>query len=195
MRNLLTRQIRAKYDAWKRLGELPREKAMQSYVDELQKIVETMSYTDNVADFYGSIGQLDNVNLVDLQLIAPEAINKARSNPNSPLHSRETSPTRPIANGYVNGYQNGFSHSATDTSDDDEYIDTVEVSKIKVDQVQGRFWCKFILQDEIPVVPIEHTSRQRDRKLNYAQQNGGIHKKVRTSPALIVCHEIGIKRA
>ncbi|CRK96362.1 CLUMA_CG009779, isoform A [Clunio marinus] len=146
---------RAKYDAWKRLGEMPKEKAMESYVDELRKIVETMSYTENVADFYGSIDEC-SVSLEDLQLVAPAAIEKARSNPNSPLHSRETSPMR---NDVIpNGYVNGFNHSATDTSDDDEYIDTVE--------------------DEIPVVPIvDHMTRQRDRKLNYSQQNGGIHKK------------------
>lgn len=107
---------------------MPKEKAMSSYVEELQKIVETMSYTENVADFYGSIGDLNNVSIDDLALVAPAAIKKERSNPHSPLHSRETSPTRNISNGYVNGYQNqnGYSHSATDTSDD-EYIDTVEV--------------------------------------------------------------------
>lgn len=107
---------------------MPKEKAMTLYVEELQKIVETMSYTENVADFYGSINELDNVSMEDLALIAPAAIQKERSNPHSPLHSRETSPTRSIPISYVNGYQNqnGYSHSATDTSDD-EYIDTVEV--------------------------------------------------------------------
>lgn len=128
--NVFNRANRAKYDAWKRMGELPREKAMEGYVEELRKIVETMSYSENVADFYGSIQELDNVNLSDLQLIAPAAIQKEISNPDSPLHSRETSPQRPITNGYGNGYQNGYSHSATDTSDDDEYIDTVEVIEI-----------------------------------------------------------------
>lgn len=107
---------------------MPKEKAMKSYVEELQKIVETMSYTDNVADFYSSIDQLDNVSIEDLQLVAPAAIKKSLSNPESPLHSRETSPTRIISNGpsdFVNGYQNGYNHNSTDTSDD-EYIDTVE---------------------------------------------------------------------
>jgi len=117
---------RAKYDAWKRLGELPNEKAMQSYVDELRKIVETMSYTDNVADFYGSINELDNVNVQDLELIAPDAIRKVRSRPNSPFASREASPVR-AAGQLTNGYTNGHHQSATDTSDE-EYIDTVEVS-------------------------------------------------------------------
>lgn len=109
---------------------------MESYVDELRKIVETMSYTDNVADFYGSLNQLDNVSVEDLQLVAPAAIKKARSNPNSPLHSREASPTRDTesaTNGFTNGYQNGYSHSATDTSDD-EYIDTVEVRTLRSDR-------------------------------------------------------------
>ena len=106
---------------------MPREKAMTLYVEDLQKIVETMSYTENVADFYSSVDQLDNVSMEDLALVAPEAIKKERSNPHSPLNSRETSPTRSIPSGYTNGYQNGYSHSATDTSDD-EYIDTVEVN-------------------------------------------------------------------
>lgn len=114
---------------------MPKEKAMQAYVDELRKIVETMSYTDNVADFYSSVSQLDNVSIEDLQLVAPVAMEKARSNPNSPLHSRnasrETSPvgSRPevgkIPNGYTNGYHNGYG-TTSDTSDE-EYIDTVEV--------------------------------------------------------------------
>lgn len=127
---ILNVPIRAKFDAWKRLGALPRDKAMEAYVDELRKIVETMSYTDNVADFYGSIGQLDNVSIEDLQLVAPVAIKQARSDPNSPLHSRETSPTRSINDMIPNGYVNGYNgHSATDTSDE-EYIDTVEVRKV-----------------------------------------------------------------
>lgn len=112
---------------------MPREKAMEAYVDQLRKIVETMSYTENVADFYGSINQLDNISFDDLQLVAPEVIKKERSNPNSPLNSRETSPARTVdsipSGVYTNGYQNGYSLSTTtDTSDDDEYIDTVEVS-------------------------------------------------------------------
>lgn len=112
------------------MGEMPMEKAMEAYVDELRKIVETMSYNDNVADFYSSVAQLDNVSLEDLQLVAPVAIQHNLSNPNSPLHSRETSPTRSVEC-IPNGYQNGYGHSATDTSDD-EYIDTVEVRRRKL---------------------------------------------------------------
>lgn len=122
------------------MGELPREKAMVAYVDELRKIVETMSYNDNVADFYSSVAQLDNVSLEDLQLVAPAAIENNLSNPNSPLHSRETSPTRiieNIPNGYTNGYQNGYGQSATDTSDD-EYIDTVE-ARVKKHRCESYF--------------------------------------------------------
>lgn len=139
------------------MGELPREKAMESYVDELRKIVETMSYTENVADFYGSISELDNINFEDLELVAPSAIKKVRSQPDSPFRSRETSPGRP--EDIQNRFNGNFQHSATDTSDDDEYIDTVED------------------EDEVPVVPVEHMTRPRDRRQNYAQQNGGIHNK------------------
>lgn len=114
---------RAKYDAWKRLGEMPKEKAMESYVDELKKIVETMSYTDNVANFYGSIQDLGNVKLEDLALVAPETINRQTSDPNSPLHSRNHSRFNSRDGSPTRTPQNSF----TDTSDE-EYIDTVDVS-------------------------------------------------------------------
>lgn len=148
---------RAKWDAWNRLGDMPREMAMQKYVDELKKIVETMSYTDNVANFleYGNGGVNGNdssdsgVSLNDLEMVAPEAIQKVRSRPNSPIASRDTSPARsspvptqqqPLVNGFhspvpvkplTNGYhhyQNGGSGTQSDLSDD-EYIDTVEDSE------------------------------------------------------------------
>lgn len=134
---------KAKWDAWKSLGQLPREEAMKRYVEELRKIIETMSYTDNVAQFMGSINELDNIDVSDLEAVAPEAIQKARSHPNSPFASRESSPVRAAQrngsvshktqNGYLsasetNGdsdytHQNG--HSVVDHSDD-EYIDTIE---------------------------------------------------------------------
>lgn len=129
---------RAKWDAWSALGDMSRERAMQLYVDELKKIIETMSYTENVANFMDSISELDGVNVDDLEAVAPEIMQKARSNPNSPFASRNTSPTRPPA--YMNGYMNGdsgisnengpFTHqngySSTVEQSDDEYIDTVD---------------------------------------------------------------------
>ncbi|XP_058122363.1 acyl-CoA-binding domain-containing protein 5 [Anopheles ziemanni] len=126
---------RAKWDAWNRLGDMPKEVAMQRYVDELKKIVETMSYTDNVANFMEySMSDLDNVNISDLEMVAPEAIKKVRSRPNSPFASREASPGRlspatpspppmmpahtvPMVNGHVhkptaiNGYHSHSQHS------------------------------------------------------------------------------------
>lgn len=121
-----------KYDAWKRLGDMPKEKAMELYVEELRKIVETMSYTENVADFYGSLSALDNVNVGDLELVAPEVM-RSKSESNSPYHERSReSPARAnadIPHSFTNNYQNGHNYSSTDSSssDDDEYIDTVEV--------------------------------------------------------------------
>lgn len=151
---------RAKWDAWNRLGDMSKEVAMQKYVDELKKIVETMSYTENVANFmeYSTSDQDSGVSISDLELVAPEAIQKVRSRPNSPLASRDTSPARaspatpspvtvnagqPLTNGYhpsnvvkpaplTNGYyryQNGGAGSGQSDMSDDEYIDTVDDSE------------------------------------------------------------------
>lgn len=126
---------------------------MELYVEELKKIIETMSYTDNVAEFMGSVTELGAVDLEDLEAVAPEAIKQVRSRPNSPFASRESSPVRiaeiatavagaasattVLSNASIEqmlhskGYHpqeyvasNG--HSSAAEYSDDEYIDTVE---------------------------------------------------------------------
>lgn len=64
---------------------MPKERAMELYVEELKKIIETMSYTENVAEFIGSVSELDGVDVDDLEAVAPEAIKKVKSQPNSPF--------------------------------------------------------------------------------------------------------------
>lgn len=66
---------------------------MELYVEELKKIIETMSYTDNVAEFMDSVSELDGVDVDDLETVAPEAIKKVRSQPNSPFGKETHSST------------------------------------------------------------------------------------------------------
>lgn len=110
-----------------------------------------MSYTDNVANFLQYGNGDDSVSINDLEMVAPEVIQKVRSRPNSPLASRDASPSRnspitagqqqPLVNGYHNGtavlkpvLTNGYHHyhpnggNQSDLSDD-EYIDTVDDSE------------------------------------------------------------------
>lgn len=47
---------RAKYDAWHKLGDMSSEQAMMSYVEELKMIIETMSFSEDVADFMATLG-------------------------------------------------------------------------------------------------------------------------------------------
>ncbi|XP_074034550.1 uncharacterized protein [Leptinotarsa decemlineata] len=122
---------RAKYDAWKALQGMSKEESMAKYVDELHSIVETMSYSDKVANFLEApTDELDSINIDDLQLVAGDVIERVRSLPNSPLASREASPIR---FGSINDSSLGSSPSVSpenpvDDSDrsDDEYIDTIE---------------------------------------------------------------------
>nr|XP_023024159.1 acyl-CoA-binding domain-containing protein 5-like [Leptinotarsa decemlineata] len=77
---------RAKYDAWKALQGMSKEESMAKYVDELHSIVETMSYSDKVANFLEApTDELDSINIDDLQLVAGDVIERVRSLPNSPL--------------------------------------------------------------------------------------------------------------
>lgn len=132
---------KAKWDAWMRLGNMSATEAMNNYVEELKKIVETMSYTANVADFLGSLESFyESVPAEDLELLVGPVIERIRSQPGSPLSgsplaSRETSPhrirnaTRHITSSLETSPAS--SHSASplppDTDgEEEEFIDTVE---------------------------------------------------------------------
>lgn len=141
-----------KWEAWNRLGNMSQEEAMNNYVEELKKIVETMSYTDNVANFLGSLGSFyDAVPVEDLELLVGNVIERVRSQPgsplrNSPLTSREASPHRMPATSAANGRitssletSPASSYSASplppDPNDDDEeeeFIDTVEAEPERI---------------------------------------------------------------
>ncbi len=47
---------RAKYDAWRALGDMRREEAMALYVEEIKKIIETMSFSTDVAELTEVLG-------------------------------------------------------------------------------------------------------------------------------------------
>lgn len=141
-----------KWEAWNRLGNMSREEAMNSYVEELKKIVETMSYTDNVANFLGSLGSFyDTIPVEDLELLVGNVIERVRSQPgsplnNSPLASREASPHRvPVtsaANGRITSSLEtspASSYSASplppdpnDDEEEEEFIDTVEAEPERI---------------------------------------------------------------
>lgn len=126
---------RAKYDAWKKLGDMSKATAMAKYVDELHTIVETMSYSDKVANFLEApTDEIECVNMImdDLELVAGDVLEKVRSQPNSPLASREASPIRMFRSRDVSPVSTPS--SAMDESDhsDDEYIDTIEVGFWKI---------------------------------------------------------------
>ncbi|KZC11799.1 Acyl-CoA-binding domain-containing protein 5 [Dufourea novaeangliae] len=134
---------KAKWDAWTRLGNMSKTEAMNNYVEELKKIVETMSYTDKVASFLGSLDTFyESVPQEDLELLVGPVLERMRSQPSSPLSSsplasRETSPhrvcnvTRHIASSLETSpaSSNSASPLPPDTDgEEEEFIDTVETA-------------------------------------------------------------------
>ncbi|KAJ6636233.1 Acyl-CoA-binding domain-containing protein 5 [Pseudolycoriella hygida] len=125
---------RAKYEAYKSLGNMSKERAMDLYVDELKKIIETMTYNGDA--LMGNASELNGIDISDLEAVAPDAMKKVCSHPNSPFASREASPIRAShRNGHdanetlVNGYNHlveKFQSGHSTEHSDDEYIDTVE---------------------------------------------------------------------
>lgn len=92
---------KAKYDAWNGFRHLSKEQAMQQYVEGLQEIIETMSFTENVQNFVGSLQGLENINLDELEMIAPGMKQLAESHPSSPFHSRTNSPQHGSSNNII----------------------------------------------------------------------------------------------
>lgn len=134
---------KAKWDAWNRLGNMSTTEAMNNYVEELKKIVETMSYTDKVANFLGSLDTFyESVPQEDLELLVGPVLERMRSQPGSPLSgsplaSRETSPhrvcnmTRYIASSLETSPASSNSVSPLPPDSDgeeEEFIDTVETA-------------------------------------------------------------------
>ncbi|XP_062121395.1 acyl-CoA-binding domain-containing protein 5 [Drosophila sulfurigaster albostrigata] len=130
---------RAKWDAWNNNSQLSKEQAMQRYVESLQEIIETMSFTENVQNFVGSLDGLGNINLDELELVSPGMRELAESHPNSPFHSRTNSPQHgsssneditatetpvastnghatPLSNGYASKLSNGYGEPTTTTT-------------------------------------------------------------------------------
>ncbi|XP_046570063.1 acyl-CoA-binding domain-containing protein 5-like [Haliotis rubra] len=72
---------KAKWEAWNKLGDMPREEAMLNYVDALKVIIETMPQTQMVADFMDTLGTF--YELVDDKSPIGNAINSSslRSSP------------------------------------------------------------------------------------------------------------------
>jgi hypothetical protein len=113
------------------------------------QIVETMSLTDSVADFMGSINELSSINVEDLELVAPEIIRDAKSRPTVPEETNENIPKVAISSSSsgkskLNGYAqhngdiltNGHRHDNLTNGhngfdSDDEFYDSVEVKFVK----------------------------------------------------------------
>lgn len=110
---------RAKWESWNKLGNMTREEAMQAYVDELHKIVETMSYSSDVASFLSVDDDDQGFPNSDLELVAGDVLAKVRSEHNSPVCS-------PSVSGASSPIHRASPPPRTRHESEDEYIDTVD---------------------------------------------------------------------
>lgn len=87
---------RAKWDAWNRLENMPKEDAMNRYVDELKKIIETMPATENVQEFVERLG--DFYEVVEDDTPVARMVRNA-----SPKHRQKSADGTEIQNGSFSG--------------------------------------------------------------------------------------------
>ncbi|KAI5643719.1 acyl coA binding protein domain-containing protein [Phthorimaea operculella] len=103
---------RAKWESWNKLGNMTKNEAMQAYVDELHKIVETMSYNSDVASFLSVDDEDAEFPNSDLQLVAGDVLARVRSESNTPVGSRSSDP-EPASEPRPPRLSNGHAHQIT----------------------------------------------------------------------------------
>ncbi|XP_050526909.1 acyl-CoA-binding domain-containing protein 5 [Daktulosphaira vitifoliae] len=140
---------RAKWQAWCNLKDMSKEKAMELYVDELKKIVETMAYTDSVADFISSLDpSSDFCSIDDLKLVVGVTNDKNIISDKNILSLSKTS-----------------LHD-TDTDIDDEYFhDVMESNENHEIEDQGKKYDSSLKQ-------IENISNFNQNSTSLCQSNG-----------------------
>ncbi|XP_076311546.1 acyl-CoA-binding domain-containing protein 5-like isoform X4 [Tachypleus tridentatus] len=89
---------KTKWDAWHALGEMPREEAMENYVGELKKIIETMSYSDSVAEFMDVLGPMYESVPLEKSNSLPHLNGEKDSENDQEFSSSSASPIRNTAN-------------------------------------------------------------------------------------------------
>lgn len=149
---------KAKWDAWNKNSHLSKEQAMQKYVECLQEIIETMSFTENVQDFVGSLQGLENINLDELEMIAPRMRKLAESHPNSPFHSRTNSPLHGSTNS--NG-EEPLSNGHNSSSDE---INTPPTTPVEPNELSTQSVAQTSINISAPETIL----------MNYSQTNGSI---------------------
>ncbi|XP_058809889.1 acyl-CoA-binding domain-containing protein 5 isoform X2 [Phymastichus coffea] len=127
---------RAKWSAWNSLGNMSKEEAMNNYVEELKKIVETMSYTENVATFLSSLNSFyETVPAEDLELVCGSVLERIRSQQNlesdsskkiTETCSNENNKLFYNVNNSVSTSGNGTALYSQENETDEEFADTIE---------------------------------------------------------------------
>lgn len=150
---------RYKYDAWKKLGNMSKTEAMAKYIDELHSIVETLSYSDKVANFLeASANELESINMNDLELIAGDILQRVRSQTNSPISSRDASPTHIESRPQSPNSDNNLG----DDESDEEFIDTIEAPEPRRTTKEYLYY----EPNMNGVIQKEHVSRSRTKVQN-----------------------------
>lgn len=158
---------RAKYDAHKALGGMNKQDAMKHYVDELHRIVETMSYSDKVANFLEAPpSELDSLNRADLELIVGDVMQRVRSESNSPSGSRDVSPNRLLSSLGTTPSDIPTSPDDSDHSDE-EYIDSVEVPEPRRGLANGIIYSEQLMANGISALK-EHKPRSKSKTTQHA---------------------------
>lgn len=140
---------RAKWTAWNNLGNMSKEQAMINYVEELKKIVETMSYTENVATFLSSLDSFyETVPQEDLELVCGSVLERIRSQQSVGSDSitditessqKENSKSFYNVNGSVSksGTANGTTLYPQENETDEEFADTMEFMSSNLQKYVG----------------------------------------------------------
>lgn len=115
---------RYKWEAWKKLGETPKQEAMTFYVEELKKVIETLSLNEEVSDFLDILGPFYE--------FLPEEVT-SKSGPNKASPGKLAPGLQETMDDQVQ--TNGLTCFNTYDSDGDEFSDTMDCTMPQSDTI------------------------------------------------------------
>ncbi|XP_063600149.1 acyl-CoA-binding domain-containing protein 5-like isoform X3 [Penaeus indicus] len=160
-----------KWRAWSSLGNMSKAEAMNTYVEELKKIIETMAYTEDVANFIDALGPF--YEFIDIPGTKNKNNNNNKGNDKPDNDKKDDSAgdanDKPLTNGLnmpgkMNGIHNLDSDSGTgseaapSSSQDSSPQRSIEETITREVREEGE-----ILEDEEELVVVEVRTEREDK--------------------------------
>ncbi|XP_027203256.2 acyl-CoA-binding domain-containing protein 5-like [Dermatophagoides pteronyssinus] len=163
---------RYKWDAWTKCGQMSRQEAMQLYVDELKKVIETISMTHEVSEFLDLLGPFYEFLPEEMTNDANNSKNDTKMNGSAVAVADDNNQvlTTKMNDENINGQNNQIATTNHLTtiydSDGDEFTDTIDSLSPRHEQKPKIFPNTFDNDDDSMMINTDQTCDESSTIIN-----------------------------